>query len=486
MRELLENIAKFIMSKIFVYMGLLAFIVLFYKTTIQRGCDFGYIVVASPFIAIALYFLLKNPIWSFMILFINNYAIMGITRYYSLPVPISVLMDSIMLFTFLGIILKNNFIKINWERALNPLTYLIFIWLIFCLMELLNPKLPSFADWYTKVRSIVFYPIIIIILTSISLNKYKHINIILFLWSILTIFAAFKGYWQKNHGFDSTELYWLYVGGGAKTHLINTGIRYFSFFSDAGNYGSNMGFSLVVFSIAAFYIKSKWLKIYFLIVALAGGYGMIISGTRGALAVPFAGYTFFVLISKNIKLALSSILLLTTAFCFLNFTTIGNNNSLIRRMRSAFDTNDSSLNIRLENQKILKKYLIDLPFGAGIGFGNVHDPKSPDYRFSVTPRDSWFVNIWVQTGIIGLSLYIMLLFMGIILGGYIILFKIKNKELGGILAALLAGVVGMTASAYGNEILGQYPTCYLYFICFAIVFMGKYYDKELEDHEKLA
>ena len=36
----------------------------------------------------------------------------------------------------------------------------------------------------------------------------------------------------------------------------------------------DMGFSMVVFSIAAIYIKNKWFKIYFLIVALAGGYGM--------------------------------------------------------------------------------------------------------------------------------------------------------------------------------------------------------------------
>ncbi len=467
-------------------MSLLTFIVIFYKATMQRGVTWGYIVVACPFIAIGLYFLLKNPLWSFIILFINNYIIMGIIRYITLPIPISVFMDSMMSIIFLGIILKSNFIKVDyWKRILNPLTFLIFIWLIYCLLELLNPKLSSFADWYTKVRSIAFYPFFMIILTSILLRKHNHIKIILFIWSILTLFAAFKGYWQRNHGFDSTEIIWLYVGGGAKTHLINTGIRYFSFFSDAGNYGSNMGFSLVVFSIAAFYIKNKWLKVYFLIVALSGGYGMIISGTRGSLAVPFAGYTIFVLLSRNWKFALSSLFVLVTAFCFLNFTTIGDNNSLIRRMRSAFDTNDASLNVRLENQKKLKEHLKDLPFGAGIGFGNAPDIKNPDYEFSVIPSDSWFVRVWIQTGIVGLSIYILLLFIGIISGVYIILFKIKNRELGGVLAALLAGVFGMTASAYGNEILGQYPSCYLYFICFTIVFMGKYYDKELEEHEQL-
>jgi hypothetical protein len=485
MQTLLKNITKLIMPRIFVYAGLLLFIVIFYKATMQRGCNVGYIIVSIPFIAIGMFLLLKNPLWSFIILFISNYFIMGAIRYISFPIPISVFMDSIISFIFLALILKTIHIRTEWKRVLNPLTLITLIWFIFCILELINPKITSFADWFTKVRSLAFYPIIMVILVSLILSKYKHVKLLLLVWSVLTLLAVFKGYWQKNHGFDSNELVWLYLGGGAKTHLIGTGIRYFSFFSDAGNYGSNMGFSLVVFSIAAFYIKNKWLKAYFLIVALSGGYGMAISGTRGALAVPFAGYTIFILLSKKWEFALSSLFILISAFCFLNFTTIGNNNQTIKRMRSSFDTNDASFNVRLENQKKLKERLKNLPFGAGIGFGNTPDVNSPDYAFSVIPSDSWLVRVWIQTGVVGLSLYILLLFAGIISGGYIILFKIKNKELGGILAALLAGIFGMTASAYGNEILGQYPTCYLYFISFAIVFMGKHYDKELEEHEQL-
>lgn len=451
----------------------------------QRGDNFGYFIASLPFVAIGVYLFLRNPLWSFIILFISNYLIMGITRYIPLPIPISMFMDSIIIFIFLALFLKSIYIKTEWKRVLNPLTFIIFTWLIFCILELINPRFSSFADWFTKVRSISIYPLTMVILVSILLTNYKRITYLLIIWAILTILAALKGYWQKNYGFDSTELRWLYLGGGYRTHLINTGIRYFSFFTDAGNYGSCMGFSMVLFSVCAIYIKKYWLKGLFIVAAIVGCYGMIISGTRGALIVPFAGFTFFVILSKKIKIALSVIILIITSFCFLNFTTIGDNNGLIRRMRSAFDKNDPSLNVRLDNQKKLKEYLKDIPFGAGIGFGNTRDTRDPDYEFMAIPRDSWFVNIWVQTGIVGLSLYIVVLFSGIIWGGYIILFRMKNKELAGILAAFLAGVVGMTASAYGNELLGQYPNCYLYFISFAIVFMGKHYDKELEGYEQL-
>jgi hypothetical protein len=48
------------------------------------------------------------------------------------------------------------------------------------------------------------------------------------LWGILTLLAVAKGYMQKNHGFDSAELIWV-LTRGANTHLLRTGIRYFSF-----------------------------------------------------------------------------------------------------------------------------------------------------------------------------------------------------------------------------------------------------------------
>ena len=164
---------------------------------------------------------------------------------------------------------------------------------------------------------------------------------------------------------------------------------------------------------------------------------MLISGTRGALAVPFAGYALCVILSKNWKIAISTSIILVSAFLFFNFTTIGNDNSLIKRMRSAFDLNDPSLNVRLENQKKLKEYMADIPFGTSIGFyGKIKDKLDPYYEISKIPSDSWYVQVWTQTGFVGLTLHILLLSSAILMGGYIILFKIRNKELRGLLTAM--------------------------------------------------
>ena len=61
------------------------------------------------------------------------------------------------------------------------------------------------------------------------------------------------------------------------------------------------------------------------------------------------------------------------------------------------------------------------------------------YRFTTTiPHDSWYVKIWVETGIVGLILYLGFLFISIAHGAWIIMFRIKNKELKGLLTGLVA------------------------------------------------
>lgn len=484
MQKVVDYIFKLITPKVFVYIGLLIGIVLFIEITLQKGSFVGIAVASIPFLILIVSFFFNHPIYSFITLFITNYFVMGATRYISFPGGI--FMDIVIVSCFVLLFIKSIFEKMEWKKVLTPLTLITFIWLLFCIFELLNPRAVSIADWASKVRGMAVYPFIIVVLVSVFLGKKKHVNLILVIWSALTLLGALKGFWQKNHGFDSAELFWLNEGGGGATHLISSGIRYFSFFTDAGNYGSSMGFSMVVFSTVAFFAKNKWLKAYFFIAAFAGGYGMIISGTRGALAVPFAGYALLAILSKNWKITLTALFILSLTFLFLNFTNYGNGNQQIRRMRSAFDQNDASLNVRLENQKKLKEYLVDAPFGTSIGFyGKTVDISNPYYKISKIPSDSWYVQVWIQTGIIGLILYLTLLILSLVIAGYIILFKIKNKRLRGILAGLLAGVFGMFVSAYGNDLLAQFPNCFLFYICLTFIFMGKYYDKELEENEQL-
>ena len=107
-------------------------------------------------------------------------------------------------------------------------------------------------------------------------------------------------------------------------------------------------------------------EFFYLIVGMAGFYGLLISGTRSAIAVPIAGLGLFLFLSKSWKIGIISFILLVGGVGMLKYTKIGESNKLIRRMRSAFDTEDQSMMARFENQKALNAYMDEMPFGIGM------------------------------------------------------------------------------------------------------------------------
>ena len=303
---------------------------------------------------------------------------------------------------------------------------------------------------------------------------------VVMLWGIFTLMAVFKMQIQKTFGFDQSEHQWLLQGDNMRTHMLASGTRYFSFFTDAGNYGSNMGCAAVIFSIIGFHTKQKWMKILFLVIALVGLYGLFVSGTRGALAVPFAGFVLYTILSKRTGIMVGMVVVLISVFIFFNFTTIGQSNQYIRRMRSAFNKNEPSLLVRLDNQKRLAEYINQRPFGEGIGLSGVAAQRFDQERLTTNiPNDSWYVKVWVETGVVGLLLYLTIQFSILGRGIWLVLHRLKNAELKGYLTALLCGMFGMMASSYGNAIWGQYPTCILMAMSQAFIFLSPIYDKQL-------
>lgn len=90
----------------------------------------------------------------------------------------------------------------------------------------------------------------------------------------------------------------------------------------------------------------------------------------------------------------------------LKYTKIGENNKLIRRMRTVFDTEDQSMMARFENQKALNAYMDEMPFGIGMGaIDGVVPPHNKYYFVSICPSDSSLVDVWKQMGIVGLCVF---------------------------------------------------------------------------------
>lgn len=416
--------------------------------------------------AVFLYLLFTNPILGFFTAIGINFVILGIGRYVQ-GLPLGFAIDGIMVLTFLAIIFSRFRERVDWSPANKDITILAAIWLGYCIFQLVNPEARMIEPWIAG-RGIGFYFFFFVILTFMLIDNNKRLDTFLYVWGAFSILATFKGMIQMLFGVDYAEQAWL-DNGGAETHLLFGKLRVFSFFSDAGQFGGNQGYAGVVFIIYSM-AKKGFTKIFFLTVGILGLYGMMISGTRGSIAVPFAGFMTFFVLRKNIKILSVGVLFVAIIFVFFKFTMIGNGNDQIRRMRGAFDPNNKSLQVRLDNQKILKGYLASRPFGGGIGHaGDKAQRFLPHAFLSNVATDSWYVLIWAELGIIGLTLHLIVLFYVMGKATYKVMFVIRDPITKVKMSALISGMAGVMLASYGNAILGGMPTALLIYASMAIM-----------------
>lgn len=388
----------------------------------------------------------------------------------------------ILLFTVITLVQLSEDENTDWAPGQNIMTYMFMVWLLYYLAEALNPN-NVMAAWNISITPYALIPLICAFVIPLVIRTKKDVELLLMIWSVFVLVFTIKGYWQKNHGFSSKDMYFLYVLGGWRTHIIWSGIRYFSCFSDAANYGVHAAMSAVVFAISAFFIQVKWKRIYFLFIAACALYGMGISGTRSAMGVIMGGMLLITILAKNWKALLAGIAISVGVFCFFYFTTIGSGNQYIHKMRSSFrPTEDASYLVRVENRAKMKELMVKKPFGYGIGLskaGNFESKEQMPY-----PPDSWLVSVWVETGIIGLILYLAIHGTLFAWCSWILMFKVRNKQLRGLIAAWLCMNAGFFIASYVNDVM-QYPNQLPVYIGFALCFAAPHIDKRISEEEKL-
>jgi hypothetical protein len=153
-------------------------------------------------------------------------------------------------------------------------------------------------------------------------------------------------------------------------------------------------------------------------------------------------------------------------------------------MRTAFHPEeDASYNVRKQNQEKLAAYLKNKPMGEGLGLSGVENQKTSMRFTTQIPTDSWYVKLWVETGAVGLTIYLAMFLIAIINAAYILMFKVNNKRVKSALSAMLCGVFGMLLSAYGNGFFGQFPTMIIVYTFLASAMNGQKIDESFEPDE---
>lgn len=433
----------------------------------KMGLTIGLGLLILPFVFAFFYLLFVYPVIGLYAAVIVGFFALGLGRYVDFQVGL--LMDGILFLTFIALIFNKFYERIDWSLAKKDITLLAVIWLGYSFLEVINPESRSIAAWLNGMRGIAMYMLLITVLTLMLVNTNRKIEYFILLWGGLSLLASVKGITQHFIGVDSYEQAWLNAGA-AQTHVLFGTLRVFSFLSDAGQFGANQAYSGVVALILALEEKDWRKKAFFLVVAFLGFYGMFLSGTRGAISIPMAGMGTYFILKKNKLVMLSGFIALVLVFAFFKFTTVGQGNYQIRRMRSAFDPKDASFQVRLENQRTLKSYLATRPFGGGLGHAGVKAQRFlPNAFLSNIATDSWYVMIWAELGVVGLLLHLFILFYIVIKSSYRIMNRIRDPILKVRMSALLAGMVGVMVASYGNAVLGTMPTAVTIYVTMALL-----------------
>jgi len=404
----------------------------------------------------------------------------GILSHEIRGIPFGVFIEGfLVLIVIAAIISKPGF---DAKSINNDLFYSLLIWFVLSLLEAFNPE-ASLLGWVAELRSIALYPFLMTWLGLVIFKTRKDLDLFLILIISLSVFATLNGIKQLFIGLSAGEN--AFLQANASTHLLWGRLRVFSFFTDAGQFGASQAHIGLIALILSFGKMKIWKRMVLLACSAFCIYGMLISGTRGALFALLVGGVIAIVLSKNFKAIFIGGATAVALISILMFTHIGDNNYQIYRLRTALNPEDASLNVRFINQNNLKTYMETRPFGGGLGsLGYNGILYNGGTYLSTFPPDSLFVKIWAMYGVVGLTVWfsIMMFILGKCCG---ITWAIRDNGLRIKLIALTAGFGGVLFCSYGNEVLNTMPTAIVIYLSWAFIYNARGMDKPIAEPEEL-
>lgn len=460
----------------FDWIVLFAFIGLAGYSIATNGMGIGVVWAAFPFLIFFVYFGYKNPAILLYSAFVLSFILPILGRYVPSGIPYGLLVD-VILVAALIILFIRYFRDLDLRISMHWSTILLMIWMMYVLFQLFNPEAHSMAAWFYAMRGIALYQLLVLILAFKLIPDRKHFYNILHIWLGLSLLGVLWGIKQQMFGVSAAEQAWL-DEGNAKTHILFGKLRVFSYYYDAGTYGAAMAQAAVTSAILAIAPYSMKRRIIYGGIAVLCLYGMLISGTRGAIAIPALGGLVYLFVSKNFKIFFAGITVLVLAFSFLKFTTIGQSNYDIARLRTSLNSDDPSLQIRFINRARLTVYLADKPIGGGIGTTSSFGKRfSPNTWLAHFEPDGLYTRIRAETGLIGRNVFVGI-FLAIAFGGAVRVWKMPDGVDRYIGMAILATYAGILLANYSNSLMTQFPLNFVTYFGIVYLFCAPYWDED--------
>ena len=445
------------------------------KTGIIGAAGLLVIIVGLP----VLYGIIAYPKFGIAALMIASFFINYISESVPDITPIGVILDTLTYLLLIGFFLKKKYDN-SWDDFKNPISYLVLIWLMYNFVEAVNPASPSILAWVYTVRTVGFIMLMYFVFLY-QIRTIEYIRFLFKLWLFLCLLAAISGFQQENFGLMGFEKTWYYSDPLRLSFLfINGHLRKTAIFPDPVTFSYNMVvastmcicFFMLNISTAKKVILGCLIPFYLLT--------MLYSGTRGAYVLLPAALALLAILKFNKKIVTT---VLAAGFVLVIVIFMPTSNATIKRFQSAFNpSKDASFNVRAENQRRIKPYILSHPIGGGLGSVGIWGRRfAPNSMLAKFPPDSGFVRVAVEMGWIGLLLFCTLMFV-ILKTGINNYFLIQNPELKTYCLAMILSIFVYNIGNYPQQALVQYPSNILFYLASALLVVTK----RLDDNERNA
>jgi hypothetical protein len=428
----------------------------------NNGLIVGLGAIAMLIGGIVLVFSFVNLQFGVLFLLSISFFLQGVNRFSELP--LGVINDTFVMVLTFGMIVQ-NVRKGNFKIPTDALSLIIFAWVAYNVLEVLNPA-GNIEGWLHGVRGLIMLSPFFFVVRYVSTRKF--VETLIHTWLFFALLAALYGLYQEFVGLLPFEKQWVMADPFRFKLLFNWGrFRIFSFFPDAALCGILMAYSSLLAFILAIETNDVLRKIVYFTAGLLMAWVLIYTGTRTAFVILPAAFGFYCILTfkKGPIAAMTAGGLLLAFIIFTDVRSLGplTTNSL-NRIRSAFaPTDDRSYQTRMYNQARIQPYIQSHPFGGGVGSSGLYG-----YRFNQASElasfspDSGFVRAAVELGWVGLIIYCTMYFL-VLRRGIIAYFNLRDPQLKGYCAALVSVAFCLILANFPQQSMTQVPTLLIFY-----------------------
>jgi putative inorganic carbon (HCO3(-)) transporter len=450
-----------------------------FKTDLILGLFFFGVLVV---LCIVIMIVTNIEIGFYLLLFTGFYGYYWSNFLTSGNIPVGAIFDSLVLLTFLGLIMSRRDIRSYWrEFVKSPVIALILVNTLYGILEMLNPNtMGASASNWLGVRKVT-EQLLLLFTAYVLLDNHQKIRRFIFIMLLVTSGSAIYGCIQEWHGLFGWELRNIMADPHAYALLWAGGeFRKFSTFNDPAAFGILMAISCIFFLILSVFEKDRSTKLIFIVPSILMMLAMGYSGTRTAYAIAIAGIAFFILLNIDkppIQKFAGFMLVIFLALMFGPFS----GNGTVRRFRSTFmGEKDESFKVRVISRAFIQPYIRHHPIGGGMGTtglnGSIEHPGNPLAGFQ---PDGSYVMKAAELGWIGLFLTCILYFY-ILKAGIQAFFRTKDPQMKAYYAAGVSCIFAFYVGDYAQLAVGGPADVPIYFAFIAMILNQKKYDRDFE------